>query len=141
MKHLLFAVAAILMLSCEAEGDLTRREIGSLPIGAGAERLYSGTFSGTPGIEASGTAAIIRDGDDIKLSFEYFLISAGPDLKVYLSTSASPDTFINLGALGNGMTQNYAVPPGVDFSLYNHVLIHCQQYNHLYAVAHLNPEE
>lgn len=127
----------LLCLSCESEGEFTRTEVGSVPVTAESVLKYSGTFLPTAGIAVMGTANIYKDGNTYKVSLEGFSISSGPDLKVYLSSSGSPDLFINLGALGNGMVQTYLIPDGVDFSVYNHVLIHCQQYSHLYAIASL----
>jgi hypothetical protein len=69
---------------------------------------------------------------------ESFSISDGPDLKVYLSKSDSPTEFINLGDLIPSTV--YPIPAEVDFSDYSFVLIHCQQYDHLYAIAALQSE-
>jgi hypothetical protein len=65
-----------------------------------------------------------------------FSISDGPDLKVYLSKTALPDDFISLGDLTSART--YAINQSVDFSEYQYVLIHCENFNHLYAVAKLS---
>lgn len=140
MKNLLLVLSLSLFLfSCESEGELTSREIGTIPLSPGSILKYSGAFYPTAGISVSGSANIYKDGNVFKLSLEGFGVSSGPDLKVYLSTSANPDTFINLGALGNGGTQTYLAPDNVDYAVYNHVLIHCQQYNHLFAIAPLMP--
>lgn len=138
-NQLLLFLLVLLCFSCESEGELTRTELGSVPVTPESVLRYSGAFEPTSGINVSGFARIYQDGEQCKVSLESFSISSGPDLKVYLSTSEIPDVFINLGALGNGMSQTYAIPDGVDFSIYNHVLIHCQQYNHLYAIAPLEP--
>ncbi|MDI1256796.1 MAG: DM13 domain-containing protein [Flavobacterium sp.] len=136
-KYVMLYFLILLFLSCESEGEFTRTEVGSVPVTTDSILQYSGSFLPTSGIEVAGTANIYKDGSTFKVSLEGFSISSGPDLKVYLSTSESPNQFINLGALGNGMLQTYVIPNGVDFTLYNHVLIHCQQYSHLYAIAAL----
>ena len=138
-NHFLLFFVGLLCFSCESEGELTKTEVGSIPVNPESVLRYSGLFMPTSGINVSGFANIYQDGNQYKVSLEGFSISSGPDLKVYLSTSAQPAEFINLGALGTGMLQTYAVPDGVDFSIYNHVLIHCQQYSHLYAIASLQP--
>jgi hypothetical protein len=72
------------------------------------------------------------------LKLENFSTSNGPDLKVYLSTAASPSDYISLGDLKstNG-NQVYVITGSPDFSAYRFVLIHCERYNHLYGSAEL----
>ncbi|RUT69489.1 hypothetical protein D0817_15010 [Flavobacterium cupreum] len=136
MKYILFSLAvSFLMISCESEGELTKTEVGSTPVLSESVLQYSGVFTPTSGIDVTGKAGIYLDGEQYKVSLEGFSISRGPDLKVYLSTSPNPNEFINLGALGNGMSQTYVIPKGVDFNTYKYVLINCQQYNHLFAIA------
>jgi len=138
MKNILVLSCFVLFaIGCDSDGELAQMEVGSGAIASESELKYSGTFYATDRIEVSGDARIYKSGDKYQLSLDEFSVSSGPDLKVYLSTSASPSEFINLGALETGTQQLYDIPPGVDFSLYSHVLIHCQQYNHLYAVAPL----
>jgi len=54
---------------------------------------------------------------------------------VYLSKSNTPTDFVNLGNLNPATV--YSIPQSVDLKEYKFVLIHCQQYNHLFAVAEL----
>ena len=136
-KILLFCACILLITGCESDGELTREDIGTTPLSEASMLLYSGSFTPTSGIRVQGTAGIYQDGEEYRVAFENFSISNGPDLKVYLSKSATPNEFINLGGLGSGEKQTYLIPVPVDFTEYNHVLIHCQQYNHLYAIAAL----
>src|SRR6476646_5412900 len=102
MKYLPISLFFLLLFAgCESEGNLTKNEVGALSVTSQSVLKYSGEFMPTSGIDAMGTANVYLDGDDYKLSLEEFSISAGPDLKIYLSTSSTPETFINLGALGN----------------------------------------
>lgn len=130
-------ILALIFTSCESEGELTRTEVGAIPISEESTVVYNGKFVATSGINVTGFASILQDKDSFKIALKDFSVSSGPDLKVYLSTSASPDTFINLGAVGNGSSQTFLIPDGVDLKLYNHVLIYCQQYSHLFASATL----
>ena len=101
---------------------------------------FNGAFNPTTGISAQGSAKILSNGTTCILMLDNFMVSAGPDLKVYLSKKDTPFEFINLGSLRNNSGNDYYTVPGiVDFSVYKYVLIHCQQYNHLFAVASLNP--
>lgn len=109
----------------------------------GVALKYSANFIPTSGESARGSAKIYYDSTSSKytLKFENFSVSSGPDLKVYLSKYAPPTTgnFINLGALKNNSgNQSYEITGAPNFKEYKYVLVHCQQYNHLFASANLN---
>lgn len=121
--------------SCEEQGELTRDALQNNSIITGSVLRYSGNFLPTSGISVNGQAKIYQYGNIHQVALDNFAISEGPDLKVYLSKSATPVEFINLGNLTSARV--YSIPVQVDFSQYKYVLIHCQQYNHLFAVAEL----
>lgn len=125
----------VLLFSCEEQGDLTKEGLLNTSVSQNSILKYHGLFVPTSGITVSGEAKIYQEGNQYKLKLDNFTISEGPDLKVYLSKSATPNDFINLGNLTSATVYNIPIP--VDFSQYNYVLIHCQQYNHLYAIAQL----
>jgi hypothetical protein len=124
----------LLFTSCEVEGDLTR-DIVEEEISNNAVLRFTGTFSPTSGISGSGLAKIYQLGNAYTLKLENYTISAGPDLKVYLSKTESPSDFVNLGNVNPDLT--YTIPQQVNLVDYPYVLIHCQQYNHLFAIAAL----
>ncbi len=135
MKKILYLLPVFLILvSCQEEGALTRdREKVLLnPI---AELKYSGVFVPTSGISVSGEAKIYLENGQYKVNLENFSVSNGPDLRVYLSKAATPTDFVNLGNLTSQTV--YPIPSKVDVYAYSHVLIHCQHYNHLFAIAAL----
>jgi hypothetical protein len=139
IKKGIFVLTALLLFSCEKEGEFTKQEAQEqLIIDPNVEliELYAGTFAPTSGINVTGQAKVFKQGTTRYVSLENFTISDGPDLKVYLSETANPDMFVNLGNLTSAT--NYSIPSEVDLVLYKYVLIHCQQYNHLYAIANLN---
>lgn len=80
-----------------------------------------------------GGATIYKNGTQRNVTLTNFSISEGPDLKVYLSTSNTPETFISLGDLTSATI--YTIPENIDLNVYTYVLIHCETYNHLYAIA------
>lgn len=135
MKKLFIFPILFLILSCQVEGELTHTVQNSVPITPAAMLKYHGTFVPTSGIVVSGEAKIYLEGNQYKVQLESFSISNGPDLKVYLSKAATPTDFVNLGNLTSQTV--YPIPQSVNVSEYSHVLIHCQQYSHLYAVAEL----
>jgi hypothetical protein len=137
MKSILFVVLlAVTAASCSKDKTDT---IVADNIGNGSVKL-AGSFYPTVGIVVNGTVKITSSGADFSLLLENFEISGGPDLKVYLSKKDTPFEFINLGPLqSNSGNQTYKVPKGVDFTVHKYALIHCQQYNHLFAIAALKP--
>ena len=137
MKKIFILLSFILLFSCEQEGILTNAKAvaNAASISQTAVLKFSGTLNPTSGISGSGNVKIVLDGNVLKLKFENYTIDAGPDLKVYLSTTNSPGVFVNLGN-ANGSTV-YTIPQNVDLTVYKYVLIHCQQFNHLFATATL----
>lgn len=135
MKRVFYLVLLVLVLaSCEETGDLTATK----PPGTVAETatpIFEGVFEPTQGISVTGNVKIYLEGGSYKLDFENLAISDGPDLKVYLSTAPFPQGFVNLGNFN--VNNVYTIPSGVAVEHYSHVLIHCQQYNHLFAYAAL----
>lgn len=128
-KQIILSTVLFFFTSCEKENDITQTSINeSIPIS-------EGTFVATSGITVSGESKIYIENRTKKVVLENFSISNGPDLKVYLSKSSSPDEFIILGSLTSSTV--YLIPEQVDLTEYRYVLIHCQQYNHLFAVAEL----
>ena len=80
------------------------------------------------------------------IRFEDFRTTNGPDLVVYLTKHASPesaddvvdDGYLSLGVLkGNVGNQNYEVPPGVDVDEYGSVVIWCELFGVLFSPAPL----
>ncbi|WP_214807779.1 DM13 domain-containing protein [Exiguobacterium sp. s102] len=102
------------------------------------ELTFSGKFvDGEKNYKTSGTLKTIQADDGQYLRFEDFKTTNGPDLFVYLiQPGMEPKEGINLGALkGNTGNQNYAVPPDVDFTKYNTVVIWCRAFNADFGTA------
>jgi hypothetical protein len=134
-KTFLLLMFSTLILSCEVEGDLTR---DLMPVNVDQQSTIPkllGTFTSTSGINAKGKVSIFLENNQYKLQLVDFSISSGPDLKVYLSKTNTPSDFVNLGNLNPTMV--YSVPQNIEIKDYKFVLIHCQQYNHLFAIAEL----
>jgi len=134
MKKIFLVLLPFLLASCQEEGILTkdREEVIVNPT---AELKYYGTFIPTSGISVTGDAKIYLENGQYKVVLDNFSISSGPDLKVYLSKAETPTEFVNLGNLTSQTV--YPIPATVNVATYSHVLIHCQQYNHLFAIAPL----
>jgi Electron transfer DM13 len=135
IKKIFILSVIFFFISCEKEGELTRNNSNSNTISNTAILLYTGIFSPTSGISVTGTAKVYNDNGQKKVLLDNFSVSDGPDLKVYLSTTDSPTTFVNLGSLTSSRV--YLIPSTVDLTVYKYVLIHCQQHNHLFAIAQL----
>jgi Electron transfer DM13 len=133
-KFSFFFMLTLLLTSCEVEGELTRDAVEE-EVSNEAVLKYSGTFNPTSGINVQGGVKIYQQNNIYTLKLDGFSISDGPDLKVYLSKADSPSEFVNLGNLNPNVT--YQIPSQVNLADYTYVLIHCQQYNHLFAIAAL----
>jgi hypothetical protein len=137
MKKFIFILPLLLLLfSCEVEGDLTRHVELTSPIPENTPPIATGNFMPTSGIKVTGSAKIYLNGNQSEVRLEDFSISSGPDLKVYLSKNDTPTDFVNLGNLTSATV--YTIPTQVNVSSYKYVLIHCQQYSHLFAVGQLS---
>ena len=135
-KFIYLTPLSILLLSCEVSGDLTQDIVAIAPLAQNTPSIAAGTFTPTSGIKVSGAAKIYLNGAQNEVRLENFSVSSGPDLKVYLSKTENPTDFVNLGNLTAATV--YAIPTQVKIADYKYVLIHCQQYNHLFAVAQLS---
>lgn len=130
------------LLACTKESDALKAGLqSSIPTAATPtvqQVLKRGLLYPTSGIQVMGVAKIIQQPSGPQVLLDSFSVSAGPDLKVYLARTAAPGNHLNLGNLqSNNGTQYYRIPAGTDLSLYPYVLIHCQQYNHLFSYASL----
>ena len=94
----------------------------------------------------SGRASVLTDGTDQRfLRLEGFATDNGPDLDVYLTTTAPDgeestfdDDFVDLGDLqGNVGDQNYEIPAGVDLDRYTNVVIWCVRFASAFGAAPL----
>ncbi len=134
-KILALQILLFVIISCEKEGEFTQTNNQTINLNT-AVLIKTGQFTTTSGISGSGSVKIYSENNKRKLVLENYTIENGPDLKVYLSTTDAPNTFVNLGNLNPETV--YIIPNSVDLNVYKYVLIHCQQYNHLFAIALLN---
>jgi hypothetical protein len=106
--------------------------------------VVSGQFRDADNLHrGSGTATIyeLEDGSRV-LRFEDFEVTNGPDLHVYLvpadnaGDDVSVDGYVDLGELkGNIGDQNYEIPPEVEVSQFNSVVIWCEPFAVVFSVA------
>lgn len=133
MKNLIFVLLIATFVSCSKEDDIT---IENQQQASTAVVTSFGNFTPTSGHSVSGQAKVYTDNNVRKVVLENFSISSGPDLKVYLSKTNTPNDFINLGNLASNT--NFIIPTGTNLSEYKFVIIHCQQFNKIFAFAQLN---
>ena len=112
-----------------------------------AVSVVDGTFERIDAVHwAQGDVTIYQLPDNRKiLAFDNFLAANGPDLRVLLSASEAPRTReevelgnleLELGSLkGTAGNQTYEIPPEVDLSLYNSVVIYCQAFHVVFSTA------
>jgi hypothetical protein len=108
--------------------------------------LAQGSFIPLGRYSGEGTAIVLNDGSEQRfVRFENFSTDNGPDLRVYLSASdanadsaAFDDDFVDLGVLkGNIGDQNYEIPPDVDLSIYDTVVVWCVRFSTPFTAADL----
>ncbi|MBT8476687.1 MAG: DM13 domain-containing protein [Rhodobacteraceae bacterium] len=125
------------------------REVNETLVGAAAlTPVATGTFSDADAVhQGTGTATVFAapDGSAV-LRLTEFEVTNGPDLEVWLSASANPQSssdvanaeWLGLGQLkGNIGDQNYSIPAGTDLSVYKSVVIWCEQFGVLFSPAPL----
>ena len=105
-------------------------DAGSTPV------TPTGTFQQTPGHAVTGSARVYVKDNKYTLQLENMNITNGPDLHVYLSKEMIPINFIDLGRLKSTIgNQLYEISGTPDFTQYVYAVIHCKQYNVLFASA------
>lgn len=122
----------------------------ALPSMSGPVVVATGEFTQLDPIRwATGTITIYEQADNNKvLRFETFTAVNGPELHVILSTSAQPEVSagvmlnnnadIDLGVLrGTQGNQNYRIPPEIDLSRYNSIILLSRSLNLVYSYAPL----
>ncbi len=89
---------------------------------------------------AKGTARVVKlasGGRTLTLS-DGFEVDPGPEIRVYLATDASAQTFKDLGKLkGSKGDQRYDIPDGLDLDAYDTVVLYCLPFTVSVAKADL----
>ena len=117
---------------------------------AEAQVVASGNFRDADRAhQGSGIADIVAlAGGGHEVQLREFQVTNGPDLEVWLSTHPDPakssdvanNEWVALGQLkGNIGDQAYSVPPEVDITAFQSVVIWCEQFGVLFSPAALSP--
>ncbi len=133
MKKIFFiSIAAALFVSaCKKENSAPPSMDANI---AEADLVYRAVFTDGPYGRTMGITKIYRNEAGDQLIMDSFNVSNGPDLHVYLSRQLQPINFIDLGKLqSNSGRQAYKINGNVNFGDYKYVLIHCQQFDHLFG--------
>ncbi len=100
--------------------------------------LRSGSFVGVGGHAADGLANILSVNGEEYLRFEQFMVTNGPDLHVYLTTSGDVQNGVDLGKLkGSKGDQNYILS-NIESENYDTVVIYCQPFHVVFGTAGLS---
>lgn len=133
-KILSVLLIAVLFAACSKQNATPTAPVNDMVDTTLSELSFTGNFISGPYGTVTGIANIYADTGNYILSLKDFETSNGPDLHVYLSQEELPIHFVDLGKLkstnGNHV---YNVPGGTNINTYKYVLIHCQQYNHLFG--------
>lgn len=112
------------------------------PVFAGETDITSGSWIGKGYAIAGGWKIINRNDKNIIVFDENFRTRNGPDLKVFLSKktvdnvnqSTLNQRGVKLGPLiANKGAQEYEIPTELILQDFSSILIHCEQYSHLWG--------
>jgi hypothetical protein len=142
MKKYLLSLFFIgsMLAACKKDDTITTSNTPAMDMvdSSGSDLKYSGTFINGPYGSVMGKVKILVNENAYSMVLDSFSTSNGPDLHVYLSKEIQPIHFIDLGKLkAVSGTQLYNIPGMPDFMEFKYVLIHCQQYNHLFGNANI----
>ena len=106
---------------------------------SGPRELLSGEVEGQDGHAGEGLATVVEEGGERVLTLTDFDVDAGPDVNVYLSTSATGiDDAIELGDLkGERGDQGYEIPGDADLTRYDELVLYCIPFTTRIATAEL----
>lgn len=132
-----FLIICVSLIACTKQNAIPTTVLME-PFDTTNSMSKKGDFNNGPYGMVSGKAILLVNNNQKSLVLENISSSNGPDLHVYLSKEVQPINFIDLGRLKsvNG-TQVYPVESNINFQDYKFVLIHCQQFNHLFGSANI----
>lgn len=134
-KHFLYIiVAAVTFLSACTKNDISNTQLDEQVGNSAVPVTAAGSFTSANGYSVTGMARIYRKDNRLILALENFNSSSGPDLRVYLAKETQPVNFVSLGKLKSvSGNQLYDIPASADITVFNNVLIHCQQFNRVFG--------
>lgn len=104
---------------------------------SGSSLISEGVFSSNS-YSTSGAVKLYTQNNTKTVVFENFKTSNGPDLRVYLSTSTTNSSFIDLGKLKSTSGNfSYTIDSTINTSTYKFVLIWCEDFSVLFGNAPL----
>lgn len=132
----LLVTMSVLVFSCTKKSSTA--VVNEMIDTTAAVLRYQGSFQKGPYGTVSGSAMVFLGNGKLQLKLSNFMTTNGPDLKVYLSKEIQPLNFIRLGDLkSTSGNQVYDIAGTPDFMQFRYVLIHCEQFNHLFGYAEL----
>jgi hypothetical protein len=73
-------------------------QVQETPTDGEADLLKRGSFTGAAGHDVSGNVALVRDTDGLALRFENYSQQQGPDVFIYVTPAATPDSADEIAA-------------------------------------------
>lgn len=136
MKKLIILFVLGIVMGCGTDDATPTTPVNDLFDETKATLLREGTWTGSGSYTVGGIAQIYDAGGKKVLLLNNFSSSNGPDLRVYLSTTTSATSFVNLGKLKSTRgKQTYEIPDGTDIEQFKFALIWCQQFSALFGKA------
>ncbi len=135
MKKIIYLILLIVTFSsCKKEDvDPINEQFNS----SGSNLISEGVFSSNS-YTTSGAVKLYTQNNTKSIVFENFKTSNGPDLRVYLSTSTTNTSFVDLGKLKSTSGNfSYTLDSNINTSTYKFVLIWCEDFSVLFGNAPL----
>jgi hypothetical protein len=134
MKKLMIIFLLGTAIACSPEDATPTTPANDAFDESNATLLREGAWMGSGSYNVSGVAQIYDDNGKKVLLLNNFSSSNGPDLKVYLSTTTSATSFVNLGMLkSTSGKQTYTIPDQTNIDEFKFALIWCQQFSVLFG--------
>jgi Electron transfer DM13 len=139
MKTIASILIVSLLFGCGPEGATPNAPGSGVNVDlTNATLLKTGMFTGIGGHTASGTVKVYELGSKKYMQFDPYSSQNGPDLKVYLSKTATASEYIRVGnLLSTSGKQTYEVPGNPNIADYPFVHIWCEQFSVEFARAPL----
>ncbi len=149
---LIFVVALVVIGPSDFFLPEQASQVDETPMIEGAEVVKRGSFVGTAGHTVSGTVLLLRDDEGLYLQFRNYSQTQGPDVFVYVTPAATPDTTAEIragtkvridGGADNGEstkegTFTQRLPAGVTAADIGGVGIWCDRFSTPFGYAELS---
>jgi Electron transfer DM13 len=135
-----FSFILLFLYSCTKKEDAKPSTTTTTSVDLTKATLISkGTFTSLNSYSVKGDVSFYETTNEKVLVFENFTASSGPDLRVYLATDNSANSFYEVARLsGTNGNYQYVFPKSINTDSFSKTLIWCKQFSVGFGTANLN---